>query len=453
MRLHFTPLDFLFFGIVLTASADVLLAFQIGGTIRVTQILCVLFIFLSIASNPFAINNRDIGLLIVFAVINAAFIMNNSYPLRAVAYALWLLFNVMTVFGLFLWLNTERRLFQATRLYLLSAACIAFLGIVLWMLERIGIVSPVIRQPGRINGLSYEPSYFATYLAPFFISSAYYLERRIRFWGRLFDIGVFFVILIALILSSSRMGLLAILFWGGRLICIALRDLCRAQLGTSAQWISLALVSLGSVTFLGLFYFRGLDWYEFFQGTGLMGTAAHSVDERSLAIITTWEVFAQSPLLGCSLGGVAAEVGELLGMPVQSMMDAKTSEGASVFMEVLAGTGIVGGLCLFAAMAFICKDAWKYVGHPQIRILSRGMVWGLVVLLGLLQLNQNILRPYLWYHIALVLSFASVGNRFRKLRYQMPFHRPMSGHRHSGISNHPVERGYIGSRRTLWERR
>ena len=76
----------------------------------------------------------------------------------------------------------------------------------------------------------------------------------------------------------------------------------------------------------------------------------------------------------------------------------------SVFAEVLAASGVIG-MVPFAC--FVITTIWKPVRlarlvTPFYSVLLSGLVRALLFAWMILQFNQNILRPYLWAHIAIL---------------------------------------------------
>jgi O-antigen ligase len=142
-------------------------------------------------------------------------------------------------------------------------------------------------------------------------------------------------------------------------------------------------------------------------GTGLYGTAAHSVNDREKSLSNTIAVFEKSPLVGYSLGGVATAIAVEHGTLVAGNSDAKHNEGGSVIVEVLAASGIIGVipfLLYFGVLIGKPLSVSRRVGTQAGTVLA-ALTWAFLMELLILQFNQNILRAYLWFHVG-VLSAA-----------------------------------------------
>ncbi|MFN4217263.1 MAG: hypothetical protein ACK4HQ_07690, partial [Brevinematales bacterium] len=126
------------------------------------------------------------------------------------------------------------------------------------------------------------------------------------------------------------------------------------------------------------------------------------------SIQNTLEVFFRHPFVSVSLGGVAPDIALFRGNIVpQNNQDVKPFEGISVFFELLSGTGIMGMFFLagfIATLVFIIFRFWKRLSGDS-RPWLMALVLGLGVQLGLLFLNQNLLRVYVWNHLSLFFAF------------------------------------------------
>lgn len=145
-------------------------------------------------------------------------------------------------------------------------------------------------------------------------------------------------------------------------------------------------------------------------GTGLFGTPAHSTAGRSDRMFETLAVVRKSPFVGYSLGGVAAAIAESHGETVTTQEGAKNREAVSVFLEVLAASGVIGFVPFVAYILtlFIKPAGLARLSEDQYRAILTALLWALAMEFLVLQFNQNILRPYLWFHIA-VLSATYAG--------------------------------------------
>ena len=404
----------LLFGL-LTASFDVFLVLDIGGfTLRIHQLLLALAVFsalqLTYEQQPVRLPVA-IGWLMLWVVFILAFIPNTVYLARSAGYGFWLVLDVLIIlatvqlFGNRKWLNT------LLRAYLGVFVFVGGFGLLQLFLGVAHLPAPFVKQwliggiwP-RINGFSYEPSYFSTYMLMGWVFSGWLVEKRTFVLGPVLTRACFIVSTLALILSTSRVGWIMMLVWAagfgfrrlrqrhsmsippallvGALLCLAVVAIGAA--GTSAR-LQKALVT----TMAG--------------GTGLNGTPAHSVNDRERSLQLTFQIFERSPFVGYSLGGVATAIGAMQGARITGNSDAKQSEGGSVFAEILAASGIIGIIpfILYFASLIRLPIAAARASDPATRMVLSGLIWALCMELIILQFNQNILRAYLWFHIGVV---------------------------------------------------
>lgn len=149
----------------------------------------------------------------------------------------------------------------------------------------------------------------------------------------------------------------------------------------------------------------------FLNGTGISDTSAHSVIQREDALGETFAVFLQHPLLGRSLGGVSSAIADLQGERIQSFEASKDFEGMSVFAEALAASGVIGIIPFvwFLIATFVKPLRLARVAGPFYSPLLYALVRSLLFAWMILQFNQNMLRPYLWTHLAILASVYAAG--------------------------------------------
>jgi hypothetical protein len=106
------------------------------------------------------------------------------------------------------------------------------------------------------------------------------------------------------------------------------------------------------------------------------------------------------------LGGVSAAIADLQGEKVNSFEASKNFEGMSVFAEALAASGIIGIIPFvwFLVTTILKPVRLARLASPFYSVLLRALVRSLVFAWAILQFNQNMLRPYLWVHIAILVT-------------------------------------------------
>jgi hypothetical protein len=149
------------------------------------------------------------------------------------------------------------------------------------------------------------------------------------------------------------------------------------------------------------------------NGTGVSDTAAHSVIQREDSLEETIAVFLEHPLVGRSLGGVSSAIADREGESIHSFEDSKDFEGMSVFAEILAASGVIGFIPFLWFLVETVRKPLKLARHvsPFYSSLLRALVRSLVFAWAILQFNQNVLRPYLWAHLAILLCVYAAAQR------------------------------------------
>jgi O-antigen ligase len=152
------------------------------------------------------------------------------------------------------------------------------------------------------------------------------------------------------------------------------------------------------------------------NGTGISDTAAHSVIERENSLEQTYDVFLEHPFIGRSLGGVSSAIADLQGERVESFEESKDFEGMNVFAEALAASGVFGIIPFVCFLVVSFHKPWQLarVAPAFDSVLLRALLRSLFFAWIVLQFNQNMLRPYLWTHLALLASVYAVASNYRR---------------------------------------
>lgn len=412
-----------FIAAAFTSSFDIFLVLNLGLNFRISQILLIVPIVLAMVK---AIQNRVIwplafGWLVLWTMFILAFVPNTNFLVRSVGYSAWLVFNAFSIFACVQLFSTPSKVFSLVRWYVYSFVFVALFGLVQFISPALGLGDSLLIQqwwlPGilpRLNGFSYEPSYFSTYLLIGWVICAYLLESKTSLFARSHLRFYFWVITLALILGSSRMGLLMMLIW---YLQYPLRFIGRLGHGyIHKRFAGITLILFGmTLLLIGLVInFVGFDEISFlFSGLGIEGGASHSVDDRKGGMTETLLIFMDSPFIGYSLGGVAPAIAQMHGVTDINFEVAKSYEGLSIFLEVLAASGLFGFMPFAMFVLLIISKplhlARKVSSEPSKVLVA--LTLSLIFELAILQLNQNILRPYLWMHIAVLAACYSAFRR------------------------------------------
>jgi hypothetical protein len=418
--------------ILLTSSCDLILVINAGGNFRFCQITSVFLIGLALIkwTHGPRISIIGFGALSIWLCFQIAFIPTTDFWPKSVGYCLWLLLNLGMMFSFVqLFGDNVIALRRILHWYISSFGILAAFGILQFALPVFGLPSILVEQwwvPGilpRANGFSYEPSYFASYLMIGFVFIGSLRRTRSPLLSPRALLMIQYLVGAGILLSSSRMGIVFLLhdvllaqmkpwlsffadFRHFRVVPSKMKPLIPSFLSIAFLWG----LGAGTATVLQNNPSTALI---FLNGTGLSNTAAHSVIQREGAFEETLGVFWDHPWIGRSLGGVSSAIAQRDGDTIQSFEDSKRYEGMSVFAEILAASGIIGSIPF---LVFLFVTIWQPLKLARqsdafYSSLLRGLVRSLVFAWAILQFNQNVLRPYLWAHIAVLATvYAAAGN-------------------------------------------
>ena len=409
-----------------TVSFDILLIVDVGPNIRASQLILFLLVCNSFTALLYKRAIVPIGSipLLLWAFFIILFIPNSGFIPKGIGYAMWLVFNIFIIFSFVQAISNPRDLQFYMSTYVYSFVFVALFGLLQFFGGALGFGRQLLVEtwwiPGvlpRINGFSYEPSFFASYLLIGWVMVTYFLKNHIYIVTVIRLRICFLVITSALLLSGSRLGLIFMLLWYLQYPAVSILKLLTAR--CRRKDISVIIMSLVITGVIGFLYVSVAN-SDLFQvlafGVGLGGASNHSVDERLDGFLGLVEIFIESPVIGYSLGGLSYALGKLSGVNVTDFTTAKL-EGNGVFLEVLAASGIFGFM-------FFCLYIYKIVKSPfslanrllnfEMAGLLRGMTFALLFELAIIQPNQNILRPYLWLHIAILSAVYSMAIKMKQ---------------------------------------
>ena len=414
---------------ILMASCDIVAAFEVAGlTVRVSQLISmsVMFFFLLrlIRFGNVKILTPYYNLLIVI-VINTICVANSKTLFNAVGYDLWLIFDCVQVLTFTYFLSKQETIYSIVHKYIICFNVFAVLGFAQFALQFAGINFYVTQYNDlhRSNGFSYEPSFYATYMIMGAIICLYLLEKRnykcmrkrALIFSTVLNVG-------AVVISTSRMGLIMLLIYVVYRGFMSLRIYIHMKAPLIKTLFSLMpiMVGLGMIAFILAIEFEVPFVMHYMSGMGIGGASSHSADARMTAFEDTWKLFLDSPLLGCSLGGIDAGIIEYKARNYT----VANNGGASmcISLEALAAYGIIGAFFFFKYMYDLTIGGYlkakKRPGEQSEREPVYAMLIALFFEFMILQLNQNVLRPPFWVHIALVSTMLQLYLRESHKNYE-----------------------------------
>lgn len=417
---------------IITSSFDICLQVKISSFNIRFSVVCMILLNLVFMFKLITQKNTSIKLIapvsatiwILFLIV---FIPNTHFLARNILYMVWLMIYIWLIISVGQFSTKREYFFKIIKVYVYSNALISMIGVLQFFLFYLGInfflgqaFSPNFP---RISGFSYEPSYYATFLVTGFVTNLYLLNHKSAYFNYKFLVVNQILIFIAIFMSTSKLVIPTIL------VIIALTsifDVFNRLLTRFTIYIKdIISISLLMVALLVPIYYLIFDFDKvrfLFNGLGIAGTVSHSVTIRERDFEHTVQAFTNSPLVGYSLGGVPSAIGEIRGVFVTNNELAKENEGMNIFMETLAGSGVLGFLFfLFFVFSFlfkplsIAKRLEKNGIEPELAIILRALFWGGLVLLFILNFNQNILRPFLWMHFAIMnLAYFFAKNKLKE---------------------------------------
>ena len=408
----------LVFIIFATSSFDIFFNLSLGGfNVRTCYLAAFAFTLIYAIQFSDAAKVRFIGSLsfVIWTVFVMAFFYNTQFIARNVGYIAWLFFNLFVCYAI-LKISDKVDSERLLRLYVISFLLIALAGILQFLLSSVGIHILVtswwrFNKFPRVNGFSYEPSYFASYLLIGFVFLYHLTRKELYLFSKRNQILILLTVALAILLSTSRMGILFVvaIFAFDFVVMVG-----RAVVQLRITRVNLLISAVFIFGFLGTIIKIASDddlRARYLSGTGVESTASHSRDLRIRQMNDVYNIFMASPFEGYSLGGIAPAIAAYQGDKITVQKKAKEYEGLNIFLEVLAATGVLGFLFFaywlfkFFKCNYMLSSGLHRFGFENEAIVMDALRKALIAELLILILSQNILRPYLWILIGMLNAF------------------------------------------------
>lgn len=436
MGSRFKTLNFLFVVSLLLASFDIALDIEIGGvSIRGAQLAQLLFVSLYFfIPNQESRNARfkaPLGFkwLLIWGGFLFIWTPHTYHMAFSIGYTLFFIFSVVIIFvAVQVYGDYPDRVVMLFRTYINSFVLIAFFGLIQFVGGLFGydlLVTQWWREGilPRLNGFSFEPSYYATYLIIGWGMLAWLVDRKVYLFRGVVLHAYFAIVSLAIFLSSSRM---AILIMAAYLVYYFVKEIgviifrFRLRTGFLKVLALLTVITVGVVAMITITV--GFDSLRFLLfGTGIAGSADHSSAMRLGQFEDTIHLFLESPIVGYGLGGLWSYIAMLRGI------DLSEATGMNVTAEVLASSGVFGFVFYLLYLWQNARGSFRYLDRrkPMTDLLAAAGM-GFLLLYLILQFNQSIMRVYFWNHLAvLAVLYESVRQRIA----QRPRQRPPSAYR------------------------
>lgn len=418
-------MDWIFAACLFTASCDVVLIVNVGGNLRFSQLMLVLVCLAALgraAQNGNILWPRGGMALMLWLLSQLIFLPLSGVLSIGISFFVLLAFTIVGYFAVLQLYGRTGRIDWLMKVYLLSYVVVAIFGLLQFITPLLGLPGMFVVQwivhgkLARINGFSYEPSYFATYLMMGWI-------MLIELWisgaeitrGRFWKIATILCTL-ALLLSTSKTAylfmpfelILRVLPHAGTSLRRFIQNIVRGRLLLRLPRANVIVSStLGFICFCIIAYAftRIVPAVSLLNGSGLGGTPSHSWLIRLGQATATYDAFLAHPWVGRSLGGVPVYIAAQAGVAVHSMDDVRLYWGFPVLLDILAASGIFG---FIPFLIFVYRNTFgamriarRYMPSEEakwLRALARAAIFECLMLLA----DQNVLRIYVWYQMTMV---------------------------------------------------
>lgn len=206
---------------ILTSSFDVFLNLQIGGlSFRFSQFAILPVIVLFFFENKLVGNDwklsKDDAWFVLWVIVQFCFVFRSPNLKNAIGYWLWLLLDTLMIFSIRFFCGREYSFRWLLRTYLNAFTFVGAFGLLQFVLYPTGMHLLVTQawikgKWVRINGFSYEPSFFSTYMLVGFVVLTYLAEFEDKTIFTKKELRVRqLIVATAIVLSTSRMGWLMV---------------------------------------------------------------------------------------------------------------------------------------------------------------------------------------------------------------------------------------------------
>lgn len=411
-------------GLLLSAGMDRVLVYELGGfTLRFGQLCALLLVTIMLVSRwraraGFRLPARAVTAALLFLLVATFSGFWSANPTRTVGYLAWGTFDVAVVLlGLVAWIDGEERLQKALKLWLsgmllgCGMAAVQLVAFKLTGRAPLGWMS--LEGFPRVNGFSYEPSYFALYLVP----GAALLLMRFAMLGRAaWRSGLLGALLVLTVgISTSRSGWISVSFV---LVLIAWRSWMRV--GRAA--LKRAAIAAGG---FGLaFALLLLAWPRLASNVVELATMAFdrreisSTKPRLESLQQAATLVARHPALGVGHGGYGAYMVEHPEFPQRQGVTASEIVTTNLYLELASETGLLGLIAALLMLGSLLApllrslSARRVLAEPESLAHREGLVIAAAATFGVqYQFCQTLWRLDIWVLLSLCFAAGLIARR------------------------------------------
>jgi hypothetical protein len=312
--------------------------------------------------------------------------------------------------------NTEDKFKILLETYICGSTFLAITVIVQFILFHLGIdlsfQRPYFDILPRCGGFSSEPSHFTYYAISAFFIASYLKETKSEYISYALARNSFWIILLAFLVSTSRIGLLLVLSW------LVFRAFARKE--------ALARKSLKIAALLALLVSAYAAFSEeietIFEGINLISDLEEGKMTSSVARMSTaaeaLQVFQQSPVVGVSVGGVDPGIAhvnghgreytpEMNGRAGCAIGDKSLKcGGGSAMAQAIAASGIVAFPFFAYFLINLCYRFFLRIKSIEREhfVLLQSLMWGLIGSILLMFIFDGLNSTHYWIYFGIVLA-------------------------------------------------
>lgn len=317
------------------------------------------------------------------------------------------------------------KLYLFSFLFVGTYACMQFL-VGLFGIRLPGVMQAISSRMVRASAFAYEPSYYALYMTPFitFMNSLFLLGYRGALFKKGMPIYLFVFVNIIFLVSTSTSIVVAYL---GFIVFYAVNTYYFSYLNIrpiiQLPKLLLLICTMGISLFLLLSTLSKDLVAVMFKATPTSITKHHSFVDRFGGVRLYFNLAQQSLLHGFGEGAAPYKALEALLNPENIKLYLKNNsqttdsvykrikslEPTNVIIEIFSGLGMIGIVAfafLFLAIILLFYEFVFNLGLPiRKKKIFIAFFISYITTLGVLQINQGLLRNYTWAHLGLMMGY------------------------------------------------